>query len=249
MKRKRKHTDPTEQREFPKGLHHLTFDVEVRAEGDGENERKKIVGYAAKFNKESQRMGWFIEIIRPGAFTPALESSDVRALWNHNDDFVLGRTKSGTLKLVQDDIGLWVEIDPPDTQWANDLILSIERGDVDQMSFAFSDVTDRRTDDGDTVIRELLEVRKLYDVSPVTYPAYEDTEVFVRKMQLGIPLDETDKKAIRAWLDDETSASDESDSAQAGEENSEDDTTEEDPAPAGRPDQVRRRQLELAEAE
>lgn len=190
-----------------------TFRVEVREADDAP---AKIVGYAAKFNTESNELGWFREKILPGAFTKALADSDVRALWNHNSDYVLGRTKSGTLVLRQDDVGLWIEITPPDVQWARDLTVSIQRGDVDQMSFAFSDVTDRRTDDGDSVLRELLEIRKLYDVSPVTYPAYEDTEVYVRKLALGHTLTDAEKDELRRRIDaptvsDSTSVDDDAD--------------------------------------
>lgn len=209
------------------------FPVEVRKEGD---EPRKIVGYAAKFDTESQLLGWFREVIRPGAFEKALESSDVRALWNHNDDYVLGRTKSGTLSLRQDDVGLWIEIEPPDTQWARDLMLSIERGDVDQMSFAFSDVTDRTTDDGDVVLRELLEIRALYDVSPVTYPAYEDTEVFLRS---GHRPSEEEEKRLRAYLKPDP------DPAPAGQGESGTTPEEHDPAPAGRHAPYRQRDIEI----
>lgn len=153
-----------------------TFNVEVRAEGEG---RKKIRGHAAVFDKETQIWD-FMEVVRRSAFDEAVETDDVVALWNHNDDLVLGRTKSGTLKLSVDDVGLAIEIDPPDTQWGRDAVTTIERGDVYQMSFAFDVIDEKWTQrEGQLPLRELLKV-KLYDVSPVTYPAYKETEVSVR---------------------------------------------------------------------
>jgi len=248
-----------ETRDFPLGRIRRTFEIELRQEG--EDEDRKIVGYAAKFDRESQPLGWFTEVIRPGAFAPALQDSDVRALWNHNDDWVLGRTSAGTLTLREDEVGLWIEIDPPGTQWARDLMHSIERGDVTQMSFAFGDVTDRRTDDGETVLRELLEIRKLYDVSPVTYPAYEDTEVYLRKIASGEELTEAERAVLRERYGDSRSESDPSPNSEseagdagaddtvdvpAGANGSEEELESDESVLAGRSAEFRRRELELA---
>ena len=107
------------------------------------------------------------ERITEGAFDRAIEEQqDVRALWNHDPNFVLGRTKSGTLKLSSDSHGLKVDINPPDTQWAKDLVESVRRGDVDQMSFGFIVRKDKWYEDRDTGIakRELIDV-DLFDVS------------------------------------------------------------------------------------
>lgn len=158
-----------EYRSFP-----FLPEVETR---DGEKPR--IVGYAAVFDTPSEPLGGFREIIRRGAFSRAIREGDVRALWNHDPRYVLGRTKSGTLFLREDIHGLRVEIDPPDTQWARDFMESIRRGDVDQMSFAFRALQDRWLTDDSGAVRELLEV-DLYDVSPVTFPAYPTTAVAVR---------------------------------------------------------------------
>lgn len=154
-----------------------TFKVEVRAAEDG---RKKIRGYAAKYDVETEVLD-FIEVIRAGAFDEAIQEDDVRALWNHNDDIVLGRNKAGTLRLFSDDVGLGIEVDPPDTQWGRDAMVSIERGDVSQMSFAFAvkEGGERWSTRNGKPYRELINLR-LYDISPVTYPAYQDTEVSVR---------------------------------------------------------------------
>ncbi|MGF7429591.1 HK97 family phage prohead protease [Thermoanaerobacterium thermosaccharolyticum] len=142
----------------------------------------KITGYAAIFDSLSDDLGGFREIIRYGAFTDSLNTSDIRALWNHNPDYVLGRNRSGTLKLSEDEKGLRIEVVPPNTQWAKDLMEVIKRGDVNQMSFGFRTIEDRWSNQNGMTLRELLKV-DLFDVSPVTFPAYPQTEVGVRSTQ------------------------------------------------------------------
>lgn len=161
---------------------HVTVDMKVEKRAD---EKPRIRGHAAMFNILSQDLGGFREQIVPGAFAEAIKTDDVRALWNHNPDHILGRNTAGTLLLSEDERGLAIEIIPPDTQLARDLMTSIERGDVSQMSFAFS----IRGNDGQSwgkdeigKVRTLRSVR-LYDVSPVTYPAYEQTDVAIRAMR------------------------------------------------------------------
>lgn len=160
-----------------------TFDMNefrVMSEEDG---KSKIAGHAAMFNSLSQDLGGFREMIAPGAFANAIQNSDVRGLWNHDSNIVLGRNKSGTLRLNEDDQGLGFEIDMPDTQLVRDMVMSpIDRGDVSQCSFGFRTITDSwRKQDGEW-IRTLEEV-ELFDVSPVTYPAYTNTDVALRSMQ------------------------------------------------------------------
>lgn len=143
-----------------------------------------ISGYAAVFNSFSEDLGGFVERIAPGAFSNILHD-DVRALWNHDPNHVLGRTVSGTLKLRQDEVGLFYEIQPPNTQAARDLRELILRGDVDQSSFGFTIAEDGDTWDRDedgTVIRTITTVNKLYDVSPATYPAYTETKAQARQL-------------------------------------------------------------------
>lgn len=165
--------------------------AELRVEQrDGES--PKIVGYAAVFNSKSENLGGFREIIKPGAFKGSLQN-DVRALIDHESGKVLGRSKAGTLRMIEDEKGLKVEIDPPDTTIARDLMESMRRGDIDQMSFGFFVKTDNwRKDNGET-IRELEEV-DLFDVSVVTFPAYPATSVHVRSLadevHASIPADE-----------------------------------------------------------
>lgn len=147
-----------------------------------DTEKPKLRGHAAVFNSLSERMYGFREVILPGAFTDAIVNDDVRALWNHNPDYVLGRNRSKTLTLSEDGTGLAVEIDPPDAQWARDLLVSIRRGDVSQMSFGFQVQSERWEKKDGEVIRTLTKLR-LFDVSPVTYPAYPATDVSVRSLQ------------------------------------------------------------------
>ncbi len=154
----------------------------IAPETDGQ---EKISGHAAVFNSLSEDLGGFREIIVPGAFKEALGRSDIRALLNHDPNFVLGRTKNGTLRLWEDEAGLAVEIDPPSTQWANDLLVSINRGDISQMSFAFRVADDKwETVDGAN-LRTILSFDEIFDVSPVTYPAYPETDVALRARSLN----------------------------------------------------------------
>ena len=162
-------------------------ELRIKDEGDDSN---CIEGYAAVFNEETVIGEWFREIIRPGAFSRAIkEKQDVRALFNHSADHVLGRTKSGTLELDENKKGLWIEIDPPDTQPARDVLELIRRGDISEMSFAFTvhgpngdewDETEIKK--GKLPLRTLVDL-DLYDVSPVTFPAYEGTEVGLRSVE------------------------------------------------------------------
>lgn len=154
--------------------------VEIRAEG----ELPRIVGHAAVFNQLSENLGGFRELIKPGAFATAITEDDVRALFNHNPDYVLGRNRSGTLTMKEDAQGLAIEITPPDTQIARDLLVSMERGDINQMSFGFrvkAGGQDWGEDAEGNVIRTLTDL-KLYDVSPVTYPAFPQTDAAVRSL-------------------------------------------------------------------
>lgn len=148
-----------------------------------EGRPRRIVGRAIVFDEETVIQGAYREIIRRQAVESALErDTDVAALWQHDPAYVLGRRSAGTLRLEVRDDGLWVEIDPPDTQWARDALVSIERGDVWGMSFGFNVIADRWYGDGSGMpLREVTDL-ELYDVSPVTYPAYPATSVAVREM-------------------------------------------------------------------
>ena len=160
-------------------------DIEVRSEDD----KPKIKGHAAVFDKLSEDLGGFREKIAPGAFAKTIKKSDIRALFNHDPNYVLGRNTAGTLILEEDEKGLAIEIDPPDTSFARDLMVSIGRRDITQMSFAFKTIKDSwENQDKKESIRTLEEV-DLFDVSPVAYPAYPQTDVKVRSILEDAGLD------------------------------------------------------------
>lgn len=169
------------------GPERRTFFGEVRAKGD-KSEPTKITGYAAVFNEPTTILmrdgkGGYVEVIEeiaPGAFDDVLED-DVRALFNHDPNFILGRSTAGTLNLFIDERGLGYEIDVPDTAIGRDLLKSIARGDVSQSSFGFEVGSDNWSvgEDG-TDRRKITRLAQLYDVSPVTYPAYTTTEAAAR---------------------------------------------------------------------
>ena len=152
---------------------------------EGENKAPQIVGYASVFDTWSQELGGafpFREKVLPGAFAETSAHDDIRALFNHDPNYVLGRNKAGTLELAEDEKGLLVKITPPDTQWAKDLLVSIGRGDITQMSFGFIVLDDIWQESDGMDIRELIKV-KLFDVSPVTFPAYTQTECNIRSAE------------------------------------------------------------------
>lgn len=147
-----------------------TFKIQFRAASDTDS--RSVEGYGAVFSSESEELWGFYEVIEPGAFDEA-DMSDVRALFNHDPSKILARTSSGTLTLSIDDVGLRYAFEMPDTTVGNDLLVSMRRGDISQSSFAFTIREDSWEDlpDG-RLLRHIRKVAKVYDVSPVTYPAY-----------------------------------------------------------------------------
>jgi HK97 family phage prohead protease len=148
------------------------------------DEQLRIIGYAAVFEVLSEDMGGWKEIILPGTFTKTIGEDDVRGLINHDPNLILGRTASETLDLAEDDVGLRYEIAPAKTRYAEDLVLSMDRGDVDQSSFAFYAIEEswrNPTEEQPFPVRVLHEV-KLLDISVVTFPAYPTTSAQVRDM-------------------------------------------------------------------
>jgi len=157
---------------------------EIRSIVNDDGAPKKICGYAAVFDKPSEDIG-FIEYVRKGAFTDALKTSDARALFNHDTDTLpLGRQSAGTLTLREDDNGLYFEIIPPDTQQARDLMTSIDRGDIKEASYGFIvDVDEWDYSSKDVIKRTIIKVREVFDVSPVVFPAFNDTSVALRRLE------------------------------------------------------------------
>lgn len=147
---------------------------------------KKISGHAATFDTLSEDLGGFRERVAPSAFAKSITNADVRALWNHDANIVLGRNKAGTLRLSEDSIGLAFEVDMPDTQLVRDMVMApIARGDVNQCSFGFYTIRDKWDKIDGEWVRTLLEC-DLLDVSPVTYPAYSSTDVAVRSLNAAM---------------------------------------------------------------
>lgn len=159
---------------------HRAFDVsEFRVESRGK--ASTIVGHAAVFNSLSEDLGGYREIIAPGAFSD-LGAKGVFALWNHDERFIIAGTNDGSLRLAEDSVGLHVEMDPMDTPTIRDLVIEpIRRGLVNKMSFAFDSVDDSWGKDGGIDVRTIKSVR-LYDVSPVTFPAYRQTDISMRAL-------------------------------------------------------------------
>lgn len=160
------------------------------APGEADGEPERIRGWFAIHERWSPVYGDFRERIARGFFRPALEAlADVRALWNHNPDFVLGRTRSGTLRLEEredgDVSGLWGEIDPPKAGMLRDLALEpMRRGDVTGASFAFTVAEDAWEQNGDGLWqRTLVRVGELLEVSPVTFPFYPETALALRSLE------------------------------------------------------------------
>lgn len=180
-----------------------TFDAEMRTETD--DDMRLVTGHASVSNQFALigTPNWgFMERVAPGAFTDVL-SDDVRFLVNHGG-LPMARTTNGTLRLSEDTVGLAVEAELARTHGAQDLIVLLDRGDVNQMSFAFSiaeeewttyeDVSNPDLDGLDA--RTITKIKRLYDVSAVTYPAYEGTDVGVRN--LYAPEEEIDMALKRA---------------------------------------------------
>lgn len=151
--------------------------IEARADGDV----RTLAGYAAVFNRDANIGDFFVERIAPTAFDKALDG-DVRALVNHDSGRVIGRTKSGTLRLSTDTKGLRVEIDVPDTSDGRDLLTLVERGDISGMSFGFRVTRQEWDTSGDTDLRIIHEV-ELFEVSAVAFPAYDDTSIALRSLE------------------------------------------------------------------
>lgn len=171
------------------GAERRYFASEVRAVVVDGAAVRAVDGYAAKFNSPTTIGIYypFIEEIAAGAFDDCL-NDDVRCLFNHDPNYILARSKEGkgTLKLEVDAIGLKYSYDSPQRSYANDLLDAIDQGDVSQSSFAFK-IKEQKWTEGDPLNgildkRTILKFEKIYDVSPVTYPAYVDTEVASRSL-------------------------------------------------------------------
>lgn len=161
-------------------------DFEIREEQDG----MAFIGYAAKFNSWSEDLGGFREQIEPGAFRRSLRSrNDVKLLVNHDTGRVLASTRAGTMKMYEDEVGLRVEANLPNTTDGRDMAELLKRGDLSKMSFGFSVQKDSWNEE--MTERTLRSVR-IFEASIVAFPAYSETEALVRSL---------DKAAARAQVD------------------------------------------------
>ena len=145
-------------------------------------EGRTVEGYASVFNSMSEDLGGFREIILPGAFKNAL-NDDIRALYNHDSNYLLARTASGTLEVKEDDKGLYYRFEMPNTSYGNDLLELYKRGDLTQSSFGFTvDKDSWRLEEGQHV-RYIESVSSLFDVSAVVYPAYVQSSSGLRSAE------------------------------------------------------------------
>jgi len=156
--------------------------LEVRALEAGDDGSRTVKGYAVVFDSPTNIGGYFIETIAKGAFTETLRSADVIALYHHDRARVIGRSSIGTLRLAEDDRGLSVEIDLPETTDGQDLYVLIKRGDVSGMSFGFCTTKEEWDETGDLPKRTVLQV-ELYEVTVTAFPAYSDTEIAMRSLE------------------------------------------------------------------
>jgi hypothetical protein len=155
--------------------------VGIRDRADG---KPAIVGYGAMYydgTPETQYTLWplVVERIMPGAFDLTIAEDDIRGLFNHDPSMLLGRVAATTMRLSTDNVGLRYEIDPGETQVGRDVTEHVRRGDLSGSSFSFQITDERWYEEGDLEVREILGV-KLYDVGPVTFPAYESTSAGLR---------------------------------------------------------------------
>jgi len=149
-----------------------------------------VRGYAAVYDSDSEFMGYY-EQIEKGAFDDVM-NDDVRAYYNHDENYLLGRVSSGTLRIGTDKRGLYYEVDLPNTTYANDLVELMKRGDINQSSFAFLIQQDRWEERDGKTYRIIEKVSRLIDVSPVAMPAYQmATSELKRDLETETPPIET----------------------------------------------------------
>ena len=191
-------------------------------------------GYAARFDARSQNLGGFVERIAPGAFKQTLQEADVRGLFNHDPNYVLGRNRAGTLRMHEDDVGLAYEIDLPNTSAGRDVAELLRRGDVSGSSFGFRMIDEEWGETDSGFPERTVKVAALRDVGPVTFPAYTAAESALRSLAevRGLPLE----RLVAAGEADELQEVlfERADDGAAVEEPAENDVTEDDVADEGR---------------
>jgi HK97 family phage prohead protease len=169
--------------------------AELRADGELE-----MTGYAAVFNVPATIAGMWDEEVAPGAYSKTIQENDIRALFNHDPNIVLGRNKAKTLELEEDGHGLHVRLMPPDNAWGRPVVDAVKRGDITGMSISFRAIKFewRKALEGSKELdRRVIREAKLFDVSPVTFPAFESTSISARAAEYGLD-EETDNEFERA---------------------------------------------------
>ena len=174
-----------------------TYKIELRAEPDS----RMVEGYAALYDSLSKDLGGFQERLSPGAFGDT-DMSETVALFNHDYNFPLASRNNNSLEITHDDKGIRYRFEMPNTSYGNDLLELMRSGIVSQSSFAFTvnydDTEWEKREDG-THVRHIKKIKKLYDVSPVTSPAYADTTAAVRSFEQY--KEETKPQPTADWLD------------------------------------------------
>lgn len=171
------------------------FNIENRFETK-EDGQEVVIGYGSIWNSRSENLGGFYEYISPSAITEeTIAKSDVRALINHDPNLVLARSTAGNLNLSVDDKGLRYEFSIPETSYGKDLAINMKNGNINQSSFAFTVGSDEwSTDEEGNDIRTITSIERLYDVSPVTYPAYSQAESDLIVAQRGLAMYKENKE-------------------------------------------------------
>lgn len=161
--------------------------VEVRT--DEKTGGNIAYGYAYRFGVYSSNLGGFVERVAPGAGAKSIAEADIRGLFNHDPNKVLGRTGSGTMTMAEDDTGGYYEIKLPDTPTGRELLVLLDRGDLSGSSFGFRTITDRWTETEQGYPLRTVEEFALIDVGPVTFPAYPDADSALRSLAEARSLD------------------------------------------------------------
>ena len=180
--------------------------VKIETRGEGDEKKTVITGTGIVYYDDSnpgteyRLWGETVERIKPGAFDRAIKEDDIRGLFNHDPSQVLGRTKSGTMRLAATDDGVTYEIDEADTTVFRDVSEHIKRGDVTGASFAFRVTDERWFEEDGKEVREIL-AGEMADIGPVTYPAYTATDATVAARSEGHVTDARESYAL--WKDEQ----------------------------------------------
>jgi len=177
-----------------------TARAELRAM-TGDDGQARLVGTAIVFGARSDDLGGFVEVIAPEAIKRTLRDNlDLRALIDHDPSRVLGRLSAGTLRVYPKRSGLDIEVDVPDTQYGRDLVVSVGRGDISGMSFAFKTLTDAWQMRDGTAVRTVLDM-VVREVSVVAFPAYPQTDLTVAKRGLDLFLGKPGPDGVRPGIE------------------------------------------------